>query len=106
MITEKKLDGIRNGDRMDRQEIIDTISAALKVVRAAQTVDLYFKALCEQWAANDGRLVSETGIVLEGSTSINELCERAAMEISTSLAPFEEGDTQEPSTVLPGSVDK
>lgn len=75
-------------------ELIDTLEAALKVVEAAKTVDIYFKALCEQWAANDGRVVSESGVVIDASKGVQELCERAGEEISTSLALFAEKEKE------------
>lgn len=60
--------------------------AAFDLLQACSAVDIYFKALCEQWAAHDGRVVSESGIVLDASKSVERLCELAAQKVLEALA--------------------
>lgn len=64
----------------------DTIEASLAVAREAlESVDIYFKALCEQWAANDGRVVSESGVVINASVDIERLCDIAGQKVGEAL---------------------
>lgn len=57
---------------------------------ALDATDIYFKALCEQWAANDGRLVSEKGVLLEGSEDIKRLCDVAGEKVGEGMRRIEE----------------
>lgn len=60
-----------------------------RYMEALKLVDIYFKALCEQWLANDGRVVSESGVVINASASVQTLCERAAEAVQSALHPEE-----------------
>lgn len=41
---------------------------------ALEATHRYFMALTKSWQENDGRVVSETGSVIEGSEDIERLC--------------------------------
>ncbi len=41
----------------------------------------YFMALTKQWVANDGRVVSESGAVLDGSDEVERLCNIAGEKV-------------------------
>jgi len=59
---------------------------AEEMQEALQSVDIYFKSLCEQWAANEGRVVSESGTVIDACKEIQNLCEIAAEKVVKALA--------------------
>jgi hypothetical protein len=61
-------------------------AAAFDMLDACKMVDIYFKALCEQWAANDGRVVSKRGTVINASKDVAELCEVAARKVSEAIS--------------------
>lgn len=54
---------------------------------ALEAVDIYFKALNEQWNANDGRVVSELGVVINASADCHRLCDIAGMKVKQALYP-------------------
>lgn len=61
-----------------------------KMAEAIKATDIYFKALCEQWAANDGRVVSESGVVIDAGANCERLCDEAGMKVGEALAFYEE----------------
>ena len=63
-----------------------------ELLEACKAVDIYFKALCEQWSANDGRLVSESGTVIEGGREVQRLCEIAGEKIGQVVKRLQEDD--------------
>lgn len=66
-----------------------------EMAEAVQATDIYFKALCEQWAANDGRVVSDVGIVIAGSAEIERLCEIAGQKTVEAFAAFRAAQVRE-----------
>lgn len=56
------------------------------LLEACKAVDIYFKALFEKWRANDGRVVSSEGVVVEGGQDVERLCNVAGMKIEQALA--------------------
>lgn len=63
----------------------------LDLIIAARAVDLYFAALAAQWGKNEGRVVSESGMVLVGSSEIETMCNIAANRIKQVLSIHEKG---------------
>lgn len=57
-----------------------------ELLDACRAVDIYFKALTEQWAANDGHVVSESGTVINASKDCERLCEIAAEKVAMVVA--------------------
>lgn len=60
------------------------------MLEAAEAVEIYFKVLVEKWAANDGRLVSDNGVLIEGSEEVERLCEIAGQKVMSALAQYRE----------------
>lgn len=53
--------------------------------KALKSVDDYFKALRECWLNNQGKVVSESGIVVEGNDKIEILCDKAGCHVIEAL---------------------
>jgi len=67
---------------LKRQCLICELQAENKILReAVEATDIYFKALCEQWAANNGRVVSDSGTVINAGADVERLCEVAASKV-------------------------
>ena len=48
-----------------------------RLVAAILATDKYFKALRNSWSKNKGRVVSKSGVVIEGNDDIERLCDIA-----------------------------
>lgn len=64
-------------------------AAAPELLEACQATDTYFKSLLAQWAANDGRVVSDKGTVIEASAFTSQLCDEAGIKIRNVLDKLE-----------------
>jgi len=70
----------------DLQRKVWALESENKEMREAlEAVDIYFKALNEQWNAHDGRVVSESGVVLDASADCQRLCNVAGEKVQTVL---------------------
>ena len=57
-----------------------------ELLDACKAVDIYFKALQEQWTANDGNVISKSGTVIDASKDVQRLCEVAAQKVQAAIA--------------------
>lgn len=62
----------------DADLIARAVNNHAKLLEAVKAADCYFRALAQQWVANEGRVVSDVGTVIEGSEEVNRLCNDAA----------------------------
>lgn len=60
--------------------------------KAVEATSEYFEACARQWAANDGRVVSEAGTIIEGSEEVERLCNRAGSLVVAALNSVSEGE--------------
>lgn len=66
---------------------VKKLEGELKVCREAlKAVDTYFKACANAWEANEGRVVSEKGAVIEGTEDIESLCNIAGNLVRGALS--------------------
>lgn len=69
--------------RLEEDLLLKRITDLEDAVLAA---DKYFIALATAWARNEGRVVSESGTVIEGSEEVEALCETAGQKIGRAAA--------------------
>lgn len=82
-------ESLREEVKANAAYIVRAVNSHEELLDACKAVDIYFKSLCEQWAANDGRVASESGTIINASADVERLCEIAAQKVSEAIARAE-----------------